>query len=126
MSTLGLIFDSNTKFDKLLSDMFTADANQSLLYQGTVSSIAEMIERGGSSKDRIEEVLRQGFYDYFNRYYENVGVEITINDVDNSTSQLDFYLNITLSEGQSQSQYGMLIKTVHRQLQEIIRANNYG
>lgn len=126
MSTLGLIYDSANKFDKLLADVFVADSNQTQLYPGGVTSLAKLIEAGGSHRDTLEESLRQGFYDYFNRYYENVSITITVANIDDSSARLDFQMSISVSEAQTQAQYGMLIKTVRKQLLEIIKLNNYG
>lgn len=126
LSTQGLIYDSANKFDQLMAHVFAADANQSYLYKGRICSLTQLIEAGGSRAPDIEASLRQGFYDYFNRYYSEVGVEIVITELDNSASQLNFELKITLAEGTQQSEYNMLVRTAHKRLQEIIKLNNYG
>jgi len=126
LSTLNLIYDSANKFDQLLAHMFVADANQTYLYPGHVTSIPQLIEKGGSRRDTLEQSLRQGFYDYFNRYYQDVSVTVTIREIDFSSSRLDFDLNVTVSERQEQADFGRLIRTAHKQLVEIIKINNYG
>lgn len=126
LSTQGLIFDPANKFDQIMAHMFAADVNQTYLYPGRICSLAALIEAGGSKEADIELSLRQGFYDYLNRYYQDVSVEVIITAIDNSSSQLDFQLNITLTENGQQSQFGQLIRTSHKRLDEIIKLNNYG
>jgi hypothetical protein len=127
MSTQGFIFDSANKFDTLLAHLFATDGNQSYLYKGRIVALADMIEKvDGRKKDEIQSRLRQGCYNYFNAYYDTVGIEIIVTEINDSSSQLDFQLNITITEGLVQQQYGVLIRTVNKKATEIIKINNNG
>jgi hypothetical protein len=126
MSTQGLVYDSANKFDMLMAHLFAADYNQTQLYPGRVSSLANAIEKGAGDRVRSEESLQQLFNDYLGRYYVSVNTEVVITEINDSSSQLDFQINISLTEKRQQAQYNMLIRTARKQLQEIIKLNNYG
>lgn len=126
LSTQGLVYDPANKFDMLMAHIFAADSNQSYLYKGRVFSLAGAIQAGGNDKIKIEASIRQWFYDYLNRYYEQVGVQVVIQAIDNSSSALDFQLTINIVDGSTQAQYDKLIRTAHKKLQEIVDLNNYG
>jgi hypothetical protein len=126
LGTQGFIYDSASKFDQILAHIFASDVNQTYLYPDRITSLAAMIEKGGSDKLNIEQVLQNGFLTYLNHYYQDVNVELVVTDIDNSTSRLDFQINITVTENAQQFQYGALIRTVKKQLEELIKLNNYG
>lgn len=126
LSTLGFVYDSSNKFDVLLAHVFATDYNQSLVFAGRISSLPYWIERAGPTKSDKENSLRTGFYEYLNKFYQDVGIEIQVTEMENSSSRLDFRLIISVTENLKQEQYGFLVRTVRKKLEEIIRLNNYG
>lgn len=126
LSTLGFVRDSNNKFDVLMAHIFATDYNQTLLFKQQLASLPYWIERGGSRRGDIENSLRQGFYDYLNKYYQDVGVQVEITDFEGSSSLVNFKLIITLTENFKQTQYGYAVRTVRKKLEQLIKLNNYG
>lgn len=127
LSTLGFIFDSSNKFDQLMAHVFASEAKQSYLYAGSITSLPDMIQKvDGRQQADMSQRLRQGFYNFFNRYYQDVGVDVQITRIDESSQAVDFKLTITVTEAMSQLQYGYLIQTAQKKLQQIVKLNNYG
>ena len=78
LSTLGFIYDSTNKFDKLLSHAFVADYNQTYLYPSNITSLPKLIESAGNNLSELETSIKGGLYTYFNRYYGTVDLSVTV------------------------------------------------
>lgn len=126
LSTQGLVYDPANKFDSLMAHIFAADANETVLYKGHIFSLSQAIQSGGGDAIRVENALREHFHAYLSRYYDQVTVQITVSEIDNSSSRLDFSIYIEITDGLSITRYSRLIKTVNKKLQQILDLNNYG
>ncbi len=128
LSTLGFIYDSTNKFDKLLSHAFVADYNQTYLYPSTITSLPKLIEAGGNNLSNLEASIKGGLYNYFNRYYSTVDLAVSIlPDPSNPDGpNVTFQLTISFVENNVPITLNRSTVTSLTNLSNIIALNNYG
>ena len=128
LSTLGFIYDSTNKFDKLLSHAFVADYNQTYLYPSNITSLPKLIESAGNNLTNLEISIKGGLYAYFNRYYSTVDLAVSIlPESDNPTSSnVIFQLTISFVENNVPITLNRSKITPLSTLSNIINLNNNG
>ena len=128
LGTLGYVYDSNTKFDKLISHAFLATDRQTQLYYKQVTSIPALFQLGAGNINTLQETLKDYLYSYFNRYYENVNLTISIiRDTGNTDSSLvTLSLKITFTENGIPVSYSRTKAISLDNLNTIASINNYG
>lgn len=128
LSTLGFVYDSTNKFDKLFAHAFVADYNQTYLYPGKVTSIPRLFETAGANLNTLQDSVKSGLYAYFNKYYETVDLSISITpDPSNpDSSNVIFQLSITFVENNVPYSIERSKITQLSTMNKLASLNNYG
>lgn len=128
LSTLGFVTDSSNKFDKLLAHAFASDYNQTQLYPGNITSIANIIKQGGNDMGALITAITNGLQSYLGKYYTSVNVVVAIipNAINVKSSAITFQTTITVGENLGQNTFDHNVVTEDGSLQNIINLNNYG
>lgn len=128
-STTGWTASLNEKADALLSHFFEADAFQSNLYMGNISSLQYLIQQYNSDIVKLLSNIRQTLEQYLTRYYpEGVVVQATSNGTDPSFTAgvLDVTITASVTEGGLQYSFGYLVSAENSIISKIARINNSG
>lgn len=126
LSTLGFIYDSTNKFDKLLSHAFVADYNQTYLYPGKITSVPRFFELAGNNIVELEDTLKTNLYTYFNKYYESVDLSVSISPYPTDDTKITLELSITVTENGIPQSFTRNHVTPLKTFSNIIKLNNYG
>jgi hypothetical protein len=126
LSTQGWVTDPSTKFDKLLSDFFLADHNQTYIYKGSVRSLQGLIEKHGSSIQGLIEDLTSSLKVYLERYYDLVEISILpANDVYlDPRARMELKISIGVNDKGTQAQYSKLLQAKDSAMQSISNLND--
>lgn len=126
MSTQGWVTDPSTKFDKLLSDFFLADHNQTYLYKGNVKSLQGLIEKHGTRIQSLIEELQVTLRTYMERYYDIVEVSVLpANDMYlDPTARMELKISIGVNDRGTQAQFGRLLEAKDGSMQRISSIND--
>ena len=126
MSTQGWVTDPSTKFDKLLSDFFLADHNQTYLYKGNVKSLQGLIEKHGTHIQSLIEELQVTLRTYMERYYDIVEVSVLpANDMYlDPTARMELKISIGVNDRGTQAQFGRLLEAKDGTMQRISNIND--
>ena len=93
LSEDGWVTDAKHKADYLMAHFFLSDYSQTQLYLGQVSSLPWVIQAGQGDIPRTVSLLRQTLATYFQRYFDEVVVEVTDQTpVDSSSVELVLYI----------------------------------
>lgn len=125
LSNEGWIKDSVKIADIALSHFFLAEASQSYIYDGHVTSFPFILQDTQGKMTQTLSDTRNALNTYFSRFFNNVVVE-TRDDTDpNEPSKgiMTIYLSFTDSDGNNYS-LGQLIKFQDLKVNEIIKINN--
>lgn len=127
LSSLGMVTDSASKFDRLLAHAFAADYNQSYVFAGSVTSIARILQQAGTDGKKLISGMQDALLSYFNKYYDSVTVQCKLADSSDVTSgEKVFEIVISVTEASVETQYGKLITTVNSKMTKIADLNNNG
>lgn len=128
LGTQSFISDSANKFNQLITDIFVADYNQTLIYPGQVTSISRMLQLSGNDASKIVTIFTSQLRTYFSRYYSNVNVNVSVSD-DTDSSKPDaliIKLVVSIQETDQESTYGYLLTTASGALDKLIKIVNTG
>lgn len=126
MSTQGWVTDPTIKFDKLLSDFFLADHNQSYFYSGSIKTLQGLIEKNGNQISSLIGELEQALIDYLERYYSAVEVNVkSQNDmVLDPKGRMTLIVNIGVNDNGTQKQFAKLLDTDNGAMKRIRDIND--
>ena len=128
MGTQGFVDDKDpsTKFGTLMAHLFESNASQSNLYAGTISSMAAIMQQGGTDLSVLTGLLKDRLTAYFSRYYDQASVNAQVVASDASSVNLTIRLEIRLHfQGQSQLEMESFTST-NSVLKRVFDSNNYG
>jgi len=128
LGTQSFVTDPANKFNQLMTDIFTADANQSQLYNGHITSLSDMYQRSAGDPNSIPRIFGDALKVYLSRYYDNVNVNVVVSDTtpDIAGDGLDIKIIAQVYENEQEQVYGYLLKSQNGALSNLIRINNYG
>lgn len=119
----------NEKADGILSQFFEADALQSELYQGNVSSLQYLIHEYNNDPIKMVSAIRSALENLLGRYYpQGCNVEVT-SDATSPTwvgSQYDIKITALVTENGTQQSFGYLVSAENSIISNIARINNSG
>lgn len=128
-ATTGWTYSLNEKADGILSHFFEADAYQSNLYAGNVSSMQGLVQQYNSDPVKLVSNVRQTLEQYLLRYYpEGVTVNVT-SPATSPTWQGSVYeitITATVTEQGAQYSFGYLVSAENSIISQIARLNNNG
>ena len=126
LGTQGFATDSVTKFSMLMSHLYLADAKQSYLYAGQVTTLAEILERSGGDQQLICNNLKTSLGAYFSRYYDSATVTASVLNPDDASGALTIQLVIKVfDQGQDLTQAWRFDAT-NNVISNVLSVNNYG
>ena len=128
-STTGWTSSLNEKADAILSHFFEADAFQSNLYMGNISSLQYLIQQYNNDIVQLIGNARRALEQYLGRYYpQGVIVNMSSNGTDPSFTggELDLTISATVTEGDVQYSFGYLVSAENSIINKIARINNSG
>lgn len=128
-STTGWTSSLNEKADGILSHFFEADAFQSNLYMGNISSLQYLIQQYNNDIVQLIGNARRALEQYLGRYYpQGVIVTMSSNGTDPSFTggELDLTISATVTEGDVQYSFGYLVSAENSIINKIARINNSG
>jgi len=113
------------KADALLSDVFEANASQTYLYPGTITSIQKVIEQSGSDMHLLTTNLKNALELYLNRYYLNSSVEVSykVDQTQQSNITITIYCLVIETDG-TQHNLGRLLYIADSKITKIMKLNN--
>lgn len=125
LSEDGWVTSPEKTADYLLSHFIVADASQSYLFSGNVSSLPKILqETQGDIRQTCNEV-RQSLNEYFLRYFNNVVTEV--NEIPNllnpAKQQIGIYLKYTDSNG-VEHVLGKQLRMANSIVESVININN--
>lgn len=126
MSTQGWVTDPSLKFDKLLSDFFLADHNQSYVYAGSIKTLQGLVETHGTHINSLISDLNVTLKTYLERYYDMVEVNVRSanNQVTDPRGRMTLEIMIGVNDRGTQKQFGRLLEAVNGSMQQISRIND--
>jgi hypothetical protein len=126
LSTLGWIYDVNTKIDMLLAHFYLSDYNQTQLYIGNVSSITRIMQETGGELNKVISSIQETLSQYLSRYYDSANVEVRskTDPAIDPRSRLDLEVIINITDKQKEYGYGRMLKMVDSKMQAIEKLNN--
>lgn len=77
LSTSGWVQTTNEALDAAMAYAFVSYSNQSTLFYGTVTSMAEIFMQYGNTPDRLVEQLSNRLQVYLSEFFDNVTVQCT-------------------------------------------------
>ena len=113
------------KADALLSDAFEANASQTYLYKGRITSIQKIIEQSANDMIALVNNLKNALEVYLNRYYLNSSVEVSYkaDAKDESNITITIYCIVT-EQDNTQYSLGRLLEVADSKITKIMRINN--
>lgn len=128
-STTGWTTSLNEKADGILSHFFEADAYQSNLYAGNVSSLQALVQQYNQSPVDLVTNIRATLEKYLTRYYPQ-GVVVNVTSPATSPTWQGSVYEITIAaqvtENGVQQSFGYLVSAENSIINKIARINNYG
>lgn len=125
LSSDGWINDSSKIADILFSHFFLAEASQSYIYNGHISSFPYILQK---TQNRMNDTLsetKETLNTYFSRFFNNVVVETRDDTLPEEPSKgiMTIFISFSDSDGNKLS-LGQLIKYQDLKVNEIIKINN--
>jgi hypothetical protein len=121
----GWVTASAEKADYLIAHFFEADAAQSYLYNGNISSLQYIVEQYSNNIVALTQQLRTALEQYLGRYYDNCVVEVTSNDnATNTTGSITLSLYVRVSDDGQTYSFGKLLQISNNKISKIIDMNN--
>ena len=113
------------KADAVLSDAFEANASQTYLYKGRITSIQKVIEKSANDMIALVNNLKNALEVYLNRYYLNSSVDVSYKTAleDESNITITIYCIVTEQDG-TQYSLGRLLEIADSKITKIMRINN--
>ena len=113
------------KADAVLSDAFEANASQTYLYKGRITSIQKVIEQSANDMIALVNNLKNALEVYLNRYYLNSSVDVSYKTAleDESNITITIYCIVT-EQDNTQYSLGRLLEVADSKITKIMRINN--
>ena len=126
LSGEGWINSLERKADKLFTDFYTSDFNQTSLYPGQVANMQRVIELYGNDMISLCLKMRDTLEIYLGRYYTDVRVTVDSDDItsDNQTGKINLKVDIRVTEDGKPYSFGALIETLDSKFQNVTKLNN--
>lgn len=126
MSTQGWVTDPALKFDKLLSDFFLADPNQSYIYKGSIVTLQGLIEKNGTQINSLIGELTQAMRAYLERYYDTIELDIQPqnNMVTDPKGRMTLIITVGVQDKGTQRQFARLMEAEGGSMQRIRNIND--
>lgn len=96
----GWVTSAQKKLDYLMAHVYAADASQSALFTGMVSSIPKIIKEKQGVLDQAQVEIEDLLTTYFKRYFNKVEVSVYIYDTD------DFHRGELVLVGEVTDEFG--------------------
>lgn len=127
LSQDGWVTDTAMKADYLLAQLFETNYSQSVLYAGAITSFQYLIQKYGDNPAKLIEVSIDKFQTYFQRYFNNVLVEVLVppDPNDGSASIYKIYLSFDDVNG-TRFNIGKLGTMVDSKFVAVINDNDFG
>lgn len=128
MGTQGYVTDVANKFAYLFTNYYLTDYNQSILFKGEIVSLTRSLQECGSNKTTLTQRVRSELVTYFNRYYDSVSVNVTVEDdtTVGNEDQLVLTITVAITDSSVTSEFSRMVKTANGVINKVIDLNNYG
>lgn len=127
LTETGWVKSSEITGDFLFAHFFASDYSQTQIYNGNVSSFANIMQKNLDSLDNLVRDLQSSLLVYYSRYFDNVVVEVNVKDDTSNISKtsLLIYVQFTDKDGKSYN-LAKLIRDITSKSSKIIDINNNG
>lgn len=95
LSVKGWITNPMEKADKLMAHFYAAEHSQSNLFPNDVHSFVYILQKNLNQPTELRFDLEQNLRTYFNKYFLNTVVDVTLTDIPGSASKQN--VNITMA-----------------------------
>lgn len=125
LSEDGWVMTGEQQADYLFSHFFVADYSQTQLYLGHVASFPWIIQQGNGDGTLTAQLTQSVLKKYFERYYDNVEVEVTQKSVVEPASKLEITIYVSfIDRNGKEINLARLAEIIDLKLTRIIDINN--
>jgi hypothetical protein len=126
LGTQGFASDPVTKFSTLMAHLYVADAKQSQLYAGHVTTLAEIMQESGNDTSLVVANLKTKLTSYFQAYYDSATVAATIMNIDEPSGALTVRLDIRVFDQGQENSMSWRFDAADNVISNVLRLSNYG
>lgn len=124
MGAHGWCSDDDVKLDLLLSHFYTAQSKQSQVFDGTISSMSEIMQANSSNPLAMAQKLKNQLTTYLQRHFSSVDVEVTVKNEE--VAQAELLIKIGYSSDGKQKSALRALQPSGGIFQHVIRVLNEG
>ncbi len=122
LSTDGWVTDIRKKADLVLAHYFASDYSQSNVFLSKITSLAYQVQQAGSNTFELKRLIESDLQQYLGRYFDNVQVDIRIEDEDSSgTNRYNIVFDATVAENGIRYSVGRLIEVQNSKIKRIVK-----
>lgn len=126
LGTPGFATDSVTKFSTLMAHIWVADYNQTQLYMGNICSVPRIMEKSAGDPAAIQVNLKKDLEAYFNAYYAQSSVTVTLLDQDGTGVNYTVQLAIRVYDPGQDLTTTWSFDSSNNVIRNILDLSNYG
>lgn len=127
LSSSGFVVQVAEKADRLLSYFFTSEASQSELYNGSIASLPDLIQKFNDQTTELVKATESLLSAYFSRHFDNVNVIASTNyPQPGDESRTNLTIRVTFVDKGQPYDLGRIVNIVDSKIAKIIHLNNTG
>lgn len=128
LSAGGWLSGLQEKTDLLMAHIFAANASQSFVFSGKVTSVQGIIEANVGNVNRFCQNLRSALEVYFGNYFQHCLCEVTSDDItaENTSSNVTVYIWIQVTELGQKYSVGKVLSLVNSRFASVTNIINNG
>jgi len=127
LSPEGWVQSTAEQADYLISHFFTSLYSQTHIYPKNVSSFQWVIQDAQGDMEKTSSTLKSVLSLYFGRYFDNVDVQVTYEQLPVDTSQVNVTLYVSFTDKSGKDFIlGKTIELLNSKISKIISINNLG
>lgn len=78
----GWVTDGKVMLDMVMSWAYASDASQSYFFNGTITSIADIVQKNAGHLDQAAAALQESLSNYLSKFFDDVQLECSIVEKD--------------------------------------------
>lgn len=126
LSEEGWVTAGDRIADRILSHIFETDASQSVLFEGNILSIPDIIARNNGNARSIANELKYKLTDLYNLYFNSVSVTIDLREIESNKFNMSVHITCMDRTNSRLINVGRLAEYMDTTLARVVRVNNYG
>lgn len=126
LTVKGRVVSIAEKTDQLIAYFFASDANQSLLFNGSITNLQDILQNFMHDIPGLKQGLRQALEKYLGAYYELALVDVGDDTATNKSNRISLFLKITVTQEGKQYSVANLLLLVNGKFEKIQKLNNTG